>query len=47
LKHHSGLLVEITVYVPVIFPDTANLLTGLEEAGGTIKYGNFLHPSRY
>jgi hypothetical protein len=47
LKYDSGLLVEITVYVPVIFPDTANLLTGLKESYGTIKDGNFLHPSRY
>jgi hypothetical protein len=47
LKYGSSLLIEITVHITVIFPDTANLLTGLKKSGGIFKDGNFLPPSRY
>jgi hypothetical protein len=34
LKYGYTIFMEIAVYIPVIFPDTANILTSLKQPGG-------------
>jgi hypothetical protein len=36
---------EITVHIPVIFPDTVNIRFSMNISRGIFKGGNYLHPS--
>jgi hypothetical protein len=37
---------EITLHIPVIFPDTTTILTSVKESRGIFKDGNCPHPFR-
>jgi hypothetical protein len=46
LKYGSIMLGEITLHIPVIFPDMVNILASLKQSRGIFKDGNCSHLSR-